>query len=74
MEDFMAIQKIKTKTELMSTAFSHTYGTKYYYSEFNMAIKVLYTKIKWDLYLGCKNNSANTKNVMHQVNERLKIT
>ena len=47
----MAIQKIKIKTELMSTSFSHTYGTKYYYSEFNMAIKVLYTKNKWDLYL-----------------------
>ena len=57
----MAIQKIKIKAELIRTAFSHTYGTKYYYSEFNMAIKVLYTKIKWDLYLGCKNNSTNTQ-------------
>ena len=47
----MAIPKIKIKAELMSTPFSHTYGTKYYYSEFNMAIKVLYNKNKWDLYL-----------------------
>ena len=47
----MAIPKIKIKAELMSTPFSHTYGRKYYYSEFNMAIKVLYNKNKWDLYL-----------------------
>ena len=66
----MAIPKIKIKAELMSTAFSHTYGTKYYYSEFIMAIKVLHTKNKWDLYLWCKNNSPNTKNVMmHQINK-----